>query len=94
MVSEYVTIKPETMPPTASAAAFHAYQAFYHTQKWIRYSYKEIGLETHLRLNLNFGTYSCLINPLQSSYQGFCTYLTSVKYYQSHEKRGVKFGCL
>ena len=54
MVSEYVTIKPETMPPTTSAAAFHAYRAFYHTQKWIRYSYKEIVLETHLRLNLNF----------------------------------------
>ena len=34
MVSESVTIKPETLPPTASAAAFHVYRAFYQTQGW------------------------------------------------------------
>ena len=34
MVSESVTIKPETLPPTASAAAFHVYRAFYQTQVW------------------------------------------------------------
>ena len=34
IVSESVTIKPETLPSTASAAAFHTYREFYQTQKW------------------------------------------------------------
>ena len=34
MVSESVTSKPETLPPTASDAAFHAYRAFHQTQGW------------------------------------------------------------
>ena len=34
MVSESVTIKPETLSPTARTAAFHAYREFCQTEEW------------------------------------------------------------
>ena len=50
--------------------------------------YKEKGLETHLRLKLNFWNVFMLDKSIIIPLTRCLTYLTLVKYYQSHEKEG------